>query len=469
MTGTTPDVTPRFTPEAEARFNEYLAHARAALAGCAELSPDDVEQDVRAHVAAEFPPGSGWVRLDQLETVLARLGRPEQWVSTGGPSPWRRGVDWVRGRPGAVRRQVRDAAARFRAGPDDWRLAYLTFGLFLFGVVVFPLFVVLLPASYVLARAAVALARERSNPLGPQRWLVYPPLVIVSLPLLLGLLLWPAGPAGAVADDLWRAYRADVQEALDLPRDLCEFLVFSYFISGALSLWGLIVGVTFWSFPRLPAFLFAPFFAGDRRAGERLTLVGGLAFALWLAFTLRTFPVGEWAGQWKQWVRDENRAAAATPEPRGRPAVAPRVELDRELQERRAKQVVSDFLRACRNQDAHRATQIADVPFYTGASGGNLLNPDAEPVIRDRSRLGSFFEGQLRQVRRTDQMPSEAIRVESYEGYKTLEANAAAAAVLDDLLIPTDFVVVVGRQGRETGRVFVKVRDNLVRIIGMTK
>src|SRR5437870_5034869 len=105
MTDAIPDVMARLTPEAAARFNEYLAHARAALAGCAELSPDEVEQDVRAHVAAEFPPGTGWVRLDQLEPVLARLGRPEQWVSSGGgPSSWRRGVDWVRARPGAVRR-----------------------------------------------------------------------------------------------------------------------------------------------------------------------------------------------------------------------------------------------------------------------------------------------------------------------------------------------------------------------------
>src|SRR5204863_4951295 len=128
--------------------------------------------------------------------------------------------------------------------------------------------------SYILGRAAVALARERGSPLGPQRWLVYPPLVIVSLPLLVGLLLWPTAPAAGMADGVWRSYRADIQEALDLPRDFCEFLVFAYFFSGLLSLWGLIVGVVFWRWPRLPAFLFAPFFAGDRRAGERLTLAG---------------------------------------------------------------------------------------------------------------------------------------------------------------------------------------------------
>src|SRR5256885_10166410 len=95
MTGTTPDVTPRFTPEAAARFSEYLAHARAALEGCAELSPDDVEQDVRAHVAAEFTPGGGWVRLDQLEAVLARHSRPGQRVGGDGRTSWCRCVDWA--------------------------------------------------------------------------------------------------------------------------------------------------------------------------------------------------------------------------------------------------------------------------------------------------------------------------------------------------------------------------------------
>ena len=50
MTDVAPDVTARFTPEAAARFAEYLAHTRADLDGCAELSPDDVEDDIRAHV-----------------------------------------------------------------------------------------------------------------------------------------------------------------------------------------------------------------------------------------------------------------------------------------------------------------------------------------------------------------------------------------------------------------------------------
>ena len=102
MTSVAPEMMPRFTPEAQLRFDEYLAHARAALAGCSEVSADDIEQDVRAHIAAEFPPGTGWVRLDQLEAVLARLGRPEQWVADEDRGVWRRGFDWVRTRPAAV-------------------------------------------------------------------------------------------------------------------------------------------------------------------------------------------------------------------------------------------------------------------------------------------------------------------------------------------------------------------------------
>src|SRR5205807_3942787 len=103
----------------------------------------------------------------------------------------------------------------------------------------------------------------------------------------------------------------------------------------------------------------------------------------------------------------------------------------------------TDFLRACRNQDVHGATQLADVPFYVGASGRSLLVPDAESVVRDRSRLWAFFEGQFRLVRRSDGVPSEAIRVESVEAYKMLDADPVVAAALDVVADPTDFVVVV--------------------------
>ena len=76
MTDAIPDVTARFTPEAGERFREYLAHARAALAGCDEFSPDDVEQDIRAHIAAEFPAGvsSDWPSFYAERRLLPLAG-----------------------------------------------------------------------------------------------------------------------------------------------------------------------------------------------------------------------------------------------------------------------------------------------------------------------------------------------------------------------------------------------------------
>ncbi len=463
MTHAGPDITARFTPEADARFTEYLDNARAALAGCDELSPDEVEQDIRAHVAAEFPPGCGWVRLDQLEPVLARLGRPEQWVSDGGPSPWRRSVNWVRARPAAVRRRVRDVATQFRSGPDDWRLAYLTFGTFLAAVVVFPLAVVILPISYILGRAALSMARERGTPLGSQRWLVYPPLLLVSVPLLLGLVVWPIGPAVGITEEVWRHNRGDIQAALDLPRGLCELLTGLYFIVGATSLWNLLVGVTFWLFPRLPAAVFSPLFAAaDGKVGRRLTLVAGATFGLWLGFTLRTLPVGDW-------VRDALRPDG---EP-GRPMRVSRPTRDAgaprgDVAEEQARRAATDFLRACRHRNVDEAVSLAATPFYTGATGGNLL-VDAEPVLHDRSRLHGFLEAQLRQVQKSAPLPNETIRVLSYEAYRTLEADAATAEALDAVLTPDDFVVGVGRDGQETGRVFVRLHDGEAKVVGMAK
>ena len=214
----------------------------------------------------------------------------------------------------------------------------------------------------------------------------------VSLPLLLGLLLWPAGPAGAVADEVWHSFRADIRETLDLPGGFSELLVFAYFISGALSLWYLILGLVFWRFPSMPEALFAPFLADGRRAGARLALPGGLAFALWLAFTLHSFPVGEWAAQWRQQLRDEDRAASAYPDPRSRSAAVHRVELDRNVQERRAKQVAADFLRPAAIETLKRRLNSRTRRFMWACLAATCSSPT-------RSRSSAIGRGSVRSSR----------------------------------------------------------------------
>ena len=43
-----------FTPEAEARLADYLRQVRAALAGAADVNPDEIEADIREHVENEL-------------------------------------------------------------------------------------------------------------------------------------------------------------------------------------------------------------------------------------------------------------------------------------------------------------------------------------------------------------------------------------------------------------------------------
>jgi hypothetical protein len=169
--------------------------------------------------------------------------------------------------------------------PDDWRLAYIAFGLLVPGVILWPL---LIP-SFCAARAAVARARERDEPLGARRWLVYPPLVLVSLLLVVPLFLWPLLPAGEAASDLWRSKRDAFQSLLPLlPRDLVEGLVFTYVMAASLAVWWVALGAVLWALPRLAVALFRPFADGfGRRHAGYLVLTGLAIVALCLSLFVR--------------------------------------------------------------------------------------------------------------------------------------------------------------------------------------
>src|SRR5205807_351291 len=115
----------------------------------------------------------------------------------------------------------RGLANRVREMPHGWRLAYVAFGLFALGLVAFPLFPAFLIASYIAARADVALARERGEQLGARRWLVYPSMVVMSLVLLLAVTLWPIAIAGPASHISWKA-RADVAAAIGVSTRIVE-------------------------------------------------------------------------------------------------------------------------------------------------------------------------------------------------------------------------------------------------------
>jgi hypothetical protein len=168
------------TPTAQARLDQYLAQVRSSLRGMS-VDAEEVVRDLREHIDVELEATSTPVSQQDLDTVLDRLGTPDHWVPATEVPWWRR------------------ALTRLISGPEDWRLAYLSFVLTVAGLLTLPFGgIVLLLAAYLLGRAAVAICDERSEPLAARRWLIYPALLLVVVPLLLSVLCIPGGLAAVV-------------------------------------------------------------------------------------------------------------------------------------------------------------------------------------------------------------------------------------------------------------------------------
>jgi hypothetical protein len=249
-------------PEAQHLLDRYLLQVRAALAGCRSIDPSEVERDILDHVEAEFPGRAEPVSRGELEPVLRRLGSPDDWV-TAEQAPW-----WRR------------AARRLRCGPEDWRLAYLAFGLLLAGLILPPLLPVCLLAGYCAARAALAVARSHGEDLGPQKWLIHPVLLVSSAALAALTLLWP-GPLAGAAGSYLRYHHPEAMHLL-LPRaqGLAEWELVGHSSAAAIGLWCLLLGVALRRRPEVARALLRPF--ADWFAPRHACLLGicGLALAI---------------------------------------------------------------------------------------------------------------------------------------------------------------------------------------------
>jgi hypothetical protein len=167
------------SPKAQQRLDGYLDDMRRSLRGCESLDPADIEQDVLDHIDHELRENAvpTPVESPEIEAVLERLGSPRQWVPQGDVPVWRRLV------------------LALRHGPDDWRLAYLALAAFMLTVLSIRMgrlpFLLTCGIGFLLARAAVEAATEKDG-FGPQRWLVYPSLLLVYVPLAIFILFGPA-------------------------------------------------------------------------------------------------------------------------------------------------------------------------------------------------------------------------------------------------------------------------------------
>ena len=247
------------TPAARERLDNYLQRMRSELRGTRSVVADEVEQGVREHIEIALANAQSPVGATEVIGILDRLGPPERWLADEERPVWRRVMD------------------RLREGPDDWRLAYLAFGLFLASIVFLPVGgVLLLIPGMIVSRAYVELARDRGEPLGARRWLVYPSIAVV-LAFALGLLVvGPPLPLMAFGLDDYR-----YEQIFDVPQTAAGQLRFLFGMGGVVfGTWWIIAAAFCAAFLRPIRFVFAPLLDGVvRKHFGVLALIGALVVA----------------------------------------------------------------------------------------------------------------------------------------------------------------------------------------------
>jgi hypothetical protein len=243
------------TPEARTRFEQYMQRIRAVLRGSG--SADEVEQSVREHVDVALQSAPAPVGMEALASVLEQLGPPERWVPENERPVWRRVMEHL------------------QHGPEEWRLAYLTMGMFVAALLLLPvgIGVLLFIPAFLLARAEVELLG--GTPLGARRWLVLPPIWLPFLMLMFAVLVGPIVPAIAAG----LSERA-IYEHLGVPKDgsLASVRVGVGFVMAvAGTCWMLVAALVTIVFRPLHA-LFHPVASWLRR--KHLAVLAGIGFVI---------------------------------------------------------------------------------------------------------------------------------------------------------------------------------------------
>lgn len=247
-----------WTPDASQYFETWLGRIRTSVAGDPTVDPEDVAQDLRAHVHAELAAAPEPVTMGELARVLESLGTPAEWNVTAKDQPKERlHVRFERDVVAGVREIQKRVAA-------DLGMPLLVGVVTVAGMVTFydgGILLVLL--AYFVARSKVTYAPETVT--GRKRWLVYAPLAIGAGSLTALVLFFPTmlkdGPSGGYfrAEDMW-----------------------------VLGLWWLFVGFVAAREVRRVRTLLKPFADGFERSHARMVMLVGAA--LMIAATVALFP-----------------------------------------------------------------------------------------------------------------------------------------------------------------------------------
>ncbi len=254
----------KLTDNAQKSLDHYLHQARAYLKGAKSVDAAEVEQNITEHIENELASAAEPVSADELETVLQKLGSPQQWVPEEELPCWRKMM------------------LRVQTGPEDWRLAYISFGLFVLGVLLLPTGAILIAAAFIPARAALSLIEDPTQ-LKAQKWLLYPSLMTVYLALL-GLLL--ALPLLGLVP-LAYALEDTLRDRFRIADDMHYWLAACSVFAASLGLWWLIQAVVLWRRPNIPKVLFRPFADGfNRKWALVLLLCAGFTLLIVSLITL---------------------------------------------------------------------------------------------------------------------------------------------------------------------------------------
>lgn len=147
----------KLTDSAQERLDKYLNEVKLCLQGAKSVDPDEIQRDITEHIEQELQSATEPVSLDEIDQVLTRLGSPQQWVPQDE-------LSWFR-----------KMTLRLRTGPDDWRLAYITLGIFVLACISGPGMILLLPLSFYFARVTLKIAGGAEK-LGNQKYFILPPL-----------------------------------------------------------------------------------------------------------------------------------------------------------------------------------------------------------------------------------------------------------------------------------------------------
>lgn len=257
---------------AQRTLEQYLRQVKAYLRGSRSVDVTDVEQSIHEHVETELAGMAEPVGPDQLAGVLKKLGSPQQWVPDEEFPWWRRAV------------------LRLQVGPEDWRLAYLSFSLLLLGLLCFTgseSFWILALASCLVARAGLSAASDLSE-LKVQKWLLYPGLLVVYVPLLMFIMFWPAAAVLVCAVNIDQ-YEWILRRWLEVFGS--EFEIIRYWMtvtcifSAATALWWIMLGLIALKSPSLIKVIFHPFADQlDRRKIGRFVAIAFVVVVLGSTF-----------------------------------------------------------------------------------------------------------------------------------------------------------------------------------------